>query len=108
MRAGNIDLTLAVEAVGVVAANIEIDSAGARDGTDDRKVPCRFPAQHARRFEAVLNGRSLYDHPRDLREIARDLRDGLTELSDSIGVQIKSQAARDRDSAPVARSATLR
>ncbi len=30
----------------VVAANIEIDSAGARDGADDRKVPRRFLAEY--------------------------------------------------------------
>ena len=91
----------------MVAANIEIYSAGARDGTDNRKVSCRFPAQHARRFEAVFNGRGRYDHSRELREIASDLGDSLTKLNDSIGVQIKSQPARNRDSAPVARSATL-
>src|ERR1019366_2497289 len=45
MCAGNIDLIFAVEAVWVVAANIEIYSAGACDWTDDCKVPCRFPAK---------------------------------------------------------------
>ena len=39
MCAGNIDLILAVEAVWMVATNIEIYSAGACDGTDDCKVP---------------------------------------------------------------------
>ena len=91
----------------MVAANVEIYAAGARDGSDDCKVPRCFLAEDSSRLKAVLDRRCLHDHTRDFREVTRGSRDSLDEFGHLGGVEIESQAARNRDSAPVARSATL-
>jgi hypothetical protein len=108
MRDGDRYLTLAVTAVRVVAANVEIYAAGACDRSDDCEILRCFVAEYPRRFKAVLDGGRFQDQTRDIRKITMGSRDSLAEFSHLAGVEVKSQAARDRDSPPVPRSTTLR
>ena len=76
-------------------------------GPTTAKIPRCFPAEDSGRLKAVLDRGSFQDQTRDLREITRSSLDSLGEFGYLGGVEIESQAAWNRDSAPVARSATL-
>src|SRR5579859_2424899 len=107
MGEGDFDRMLAVAAVRMVTANVEVYTAGARDRTDDREVARSFPAENSSRLKAILDRGCFDDRAGNADEVTRNSRDNPREFSHSVGIKIESQAAWNRNSAPIARSTRL-